>query len=388
MEQKTLFSITEDQLETGLRGIPVGYCVTSQVHPEKGLSYCGISIKDLAYKDPEEVIFLLLNGHLPDSAQKNDFKKKLCEHSVLDKRVITGLKALPRDGHPMKWFIAGLNFLGMYHNKRSVAEDSFAAIALMPELVAAIYRLRSGWGEPVESKPELGYMENFVHMLKPEGDHPNLVKLMRVFDILHFDHGGGNVSTFAAKVVSSAHSDVSESLIAAMCGLAGPLHGRANQESIAFLKKALVAVKNVDDEGEVYDYIKDIFEKGEKIFGFGHAVLRVEDLRAAVFYELGEEIALKSDLFRLAKTMRQAVPKYLKSQPKISNPYPNVDAASGALLSANGLEDEEYYSVLFGLSRCVGIACQLIYERLQARNGKGTPIIRPKYIYSGPKSGQ
>ena len=274
----------------------------------------------------------------------------------------------------------------MNHGSGDVREDCLRIISLVPELVAGIYRLRSGWGDPIVSEPERGYMENFVHMLNPPTHRPGLEKLMRIFDILHFDHGGGNVSAFSAKVVSSAHSDLFESLIAAMCGLAGPLHGKANQESIDFLLKAEKSIKDVDDYEEVKNYVKGIFEDGGKIYGFGHAVLRVEDLRAEVFYDLGEEIAEQSTVFHLVKTFRKAATDYLKTQSKVSNPYPNVDAVSGSLLHAMGLTDTNYYSLLFGMSRCVGIACQLIYERLEARDGKGTPLIRPKYIYSGPSN--
>jgi citrate synthase len=88
----------------------------------------------------------------------------------------------------------------------------------------------------------------------------------------------------------------------------------------------------------------------------------------------------------MAKAMREIGVEFLKQHPKVSNPYPNVDAISGSLLTACGLTDESYYTVLFGMSRCVGIAIQIVYEREEARGGKGTPIIRPKYIYSGPKA--
>lgn len=385
MSEEVLFTITKENVEIGLRGVPAGYCTTSEVDPNKGLSYRGYLIKDLAYKDPEEVIHLLLKGFLPSGAEKDAFKKEIALRANLKSEVIDSLRTLPKKAHPMKWLIAGLNLLGMYHRTGDVKEDAMRVIALIPELVAVIFRLRSGWGDPIKSKPEIGYMENFVHMLSPPNQGKNLVELMRVFDILHFDHGGGNVSAFSAKVVSSAHSDVFESLVAAMCGLAGPLHGRANQESIVFLKQAAAKIKNVSDEEEVYNYAKNLFESGGKIFGFGHAVLRVEDTRATVLYELGQKIATESNLFRLASTMRKAVPKYLKTQSKVSDPYPNVDAISGPLLDANGLHEEEYYSMLFGLSRCVGIACQLVYERVEAKNGKGTPLIRPKYIYSGAR---
>ena len=107
--------------------------------------------------------------------------------------------------------------------------------------------------------------------------------------------------------------------------------------------------------------------------------------RATIQYELGEIIAADDLYFQLSKTMRRVVVKFLSSIEKISNPYPNVDAVSGSLLNACGFVKSEYYTVLFGMSRSVGIAIQILLERTQSRNGKGTPIVRPRYIYNGPK---
>ncbi|GIW23566.1 MAG: hypothetical protein KatS3mg068_2573 [Candidatus Sericytochromatia bacterium] len=158
----------------------------------------------------------------------------------------------------------------------------------------------------------------------------------------------------------------------------------ANQECLRFLKEVLSEVNDPNDEKAVYENLEKRFAEGKKIYGFGHAVLRVEDPRATVQYELGEKICPDSPIFRMAVTMRKVGTEFLKKQPKVSNPYPNVDAVSGSLLTSVGLTDDNYYTVLFGLSRCVGISAQIVYERLEARNGKGTPIVRPKYLYSGP----
>ena len=382
---EVLFELTRDHLETGLRGVPVGYCPTSKVDPVEGLFYGGYPISELSEKEPEEIIFLLLNRELPNPSQLSEFKEELISHSKLPLGVIEGLRALPKDGHPMKWFVAGLNLMGMFAPGTSYKDEAIRVIAQMPEMVAAIYRIRAGWGEPRQSKPELGYMENFVQMLDSPDAKPGLVRLMKVFDILHFDHGGGNLSTFIGKAVASGHEDIYGSLIGAMSGLAGPLHGMANQECLRFLKRALVVVKDPTDEDAIRAYIQKLWDNKDKLFGFGHAVLRVEDPRATVQYELGQEIAGDNELFKMALSMRKLGVEFLSTQEKVSNPFPNVDAVSGSLLTAEGLTDETYYTVLFGLSRCVGIAAQIVYEREQARGGKGTPIIRPKYLYSGPK---
>ncbi|MFN8578153.1 MAG: citrate (Si)-synthase [Candidatus Sericytochromatia bacterium] len=384
-ESEVLFTITKDQLETGLRGVPVGYCPTSSVDPQLGLFYGGYPVEKLAYNEPEEVIYLLFNRELPNAEQLAEFKKVLVAHSKLNPEIINHLKALPKEGHPMKWFMHGLNLMGMYSGTGDYKKDAMNVVAQLPELVAAIYRIRSGWGETIESKPELGYIENFVHMLNPPNTNDHLLELMKVFNVLHFDHGGGNLSTFVGKAIASGQEDMYGSLMGAMSALAGPLHGMANQECLRFLKTALENVSDPTDENAVNDYINKLFAEGKKLYGFGHAVLRVEDPRATVQYALGEKICPDNKIFRMAVSMRKLGTEFLKKQEKVSNPYPNVDAVSGSLLTSVGLTDENYYTVLFGMSRCVGIAAQIIYERLEARGGKGTPIIRPKYVYSGPK---
>ncbi len=382
MEDKILFEIKESNLDTGLRGIPVGHCVTSKVDPQLGLSYRGYLIKELAYKEPEEIIYLILNGELPNANELLSFKNDLVKAHHLDERVNNHFRSLPKEGHPMKWFLSSINFLGMYAKEKSWKEDTLRAIATIPSIVGRLYQIYYD-KEIIEPKPEMGYMENFVNMTFPGNTNQNLVELMRVFDILHFDHGGGNLSAFIGKAVSSGYADHYESLTGAMAALAGPLHGKANQECFYFIKKCYDAIGCPNDDQVVYDYLKKLFESGEKIFGFGHAVLRVEDTRATIFYDLGQRITPDDPYFKLVLKIRKVGTQFLSTQEKVSNPYPNVDAASGALLNALGFSDKNFFTVLFGMSRSVGIACQIYHDRVTARNGKGTPIVRPKYIYSG-----
>jgi citrate synthase len=379
-----LFTITRDHLDTGMRGFPVGTCPNSEVDPVQGLSYGGYPIAELADKQPEEVIYLLLNRAFPDAAQLSTFRQKLIANSRLHPGVIEKLRLLPRTGHPMKWLMAALVLMGMYSGTGDYRKDCMTVIAQLPEAVAAIFRIRSGWGDPIESKPELGLMENFVHMLGAPGATRELEKLLRVFYVLHMDHGGGNLSTFVGKAIASGQEDMFGSLTGAMAALAGPLHGMANQECLRFLKAVSNDIKDPSNVAQVTEYVENLLNNGGVLYGFGHAVLRVEDPRATVQFALGETLAPNDRLFRLAVTLRQVGSEALKKRPKISNPYPNVDAVSGCLLNACGLTDENYYTVLFGLSRCVGIASQIVWERTEARNGKGTPIIRPNYVYTGP----
>lgn len=374
--KKVLFEITEDNIDAGLRGIPVGTVRTSFVDPMEGVHYVGYPVEELAYIDPEAAIFLLFNKHLPSEAELVAFKADLASRAAVDPRVIEMLKQLPKDGHPMEWLISGLTFLGMTGKTGDFREDGLNMIARSAELIANIFRIREGWGDPIASKPELGLVENCVHMMgAPDADKAKLTRLLRIYYVLHADHGGGNLSTFVGKAIASGLADQYSSLAGAMAGLYGPLHGRANQECLEFIRQV-----GTDDGDKVEAFVRHQVETGGKIYGFGHAVLRAEDPRARVQYKLGEELCPNDPLFRIAVVLRERAVKVLKENPKIQNPYPNVDAVSGCLTNACGLTDPEYYTVLFGFSRISGIAAQIVDERLVLRNGKGVPIYRCKYI--------
>jgi citrate synthase len=105
-----------------------------------------------------------------------------------------------------------------------------------------------------------------------------------------------------------------------------------------------------------------------------------------VFYDYAKKHFPNHPLVKIALLLRTEGSKVLSENPKISDPYPNVDAMSGTVLTAAGFGYPEYFTLLFGLARSVGIAMQIVYERLEARGGKGTPIVRPKYLYK-PRAG-
>jgi citrate synthase len=360
----------------------VGRVRTSRVDAQEGVSYVGYPIADLANLDPEAAIYLLFNKELPNADQLASFKADLSARSALDPAVIETLKSLPKSGHPMEWLINGLTLLGMTGKTGDFYEDGLNLIARSAELIANIFRIRSGWGDPIASDPSLGLVENFVQMMGvPGADNAKLTKLLRTFYVLHMDHGGGNLSTFTGKAVASGHADQYSSLAAAMAGLYGPLHGRANQECLNFVKSV-----GTTDPGEIEQFVRDTLAGGGKIFGFGHAVLRAEDPRATVQYGLGQEICGDDPLFKTALAMRGSAVKVLKENPKISNPYPNVDAVSGTLLNASGLTDSDYYTLLFGFARIAGITAQIVDERVHMRNGRGVPIYRCSYIAENQNS--
>lgn len=376
-----LMEIKTENLETGLRGYPVGYCTTSSVDPMKGLFYVGKPVDEMAEWDPERVIFLLMYGREGSEEEVKKFAKEIQARSKLHPKTVQAIRNLPREGHPMKLFSCALLLAGMFESSGDYREDCLNVIAKIPLLVAELINHHAGW-KAGQNRPELGYMENFTQLLGvPHANSKELTRAFRVFDVLHLDHGGGNLSTFTGKAVASGLADMWTSLAASMDALAGPRHGKANQDCLEFIESMRATLGDQATEQEVEALIRKKLENKELVFGFGHAVLRVEDPRATVFFSLAERYYPNHPLVKMARMLRSQGTKVLKENPKVSDPYPNVDQISGTFLTASGFGYPEYYTVLFGLSRAVGIARQIVYERLEAREGKGTPIVRPKYLF-------
>lgn len=376
------FIITQDKLDTGLRGFPVGYAATSEVKPNEGLFYREKPIKELAAKSPEEVIYLLFHGTIPDTAQKEAFALDLQRRSSCKPELAKAIRKLPKEMAPMDLFACALHLAHLYEGTKDndYKEDCLNLIAKVPEIVAHVINHHGGFGRTPKPKPEKGYMQNFTQMLKIPNKSKMLKEALTLFNVLHYDHGGGNLSTFIGKGTASGLEHLYGSIAAAMNALNGPLHGRANSESLEFLQEVEKELPNPTAEN-MEGWIRKRLADNKLVYGFGHAVLRVEDTRAQVFYDFVKGKAPDHPLVRLALLLREVGPKVLKENPKITDPYPNVDAISGTALVAAGFNYPEYFTLLFGLSRTVGIAIQILHERKNARGGKGVPIYRPRYVY-------
>lgn len=382
MSEEVLFTITPDKLDTGLRGFPVGHCTTSYVDPQKGLFYMDKPVSALTDWDPIQAIYLLYFGKEGSSSEIQTFSQELQKRARCPDEVIAAVEQLPRVGRAMKHFCSALLLLGMFESTEDYQEDCLNLIAKIPHLTAAMINTHAGWGKTPPPRSDLGYMENFAYMLGvPDANKQELTRAFNLFHILHLDHGGGNLSTFVGKAVASGLEDMYGSICSAMCALAGPRHGRANQDTLEFVLEALHEVGEDATAAEVEALIRDRLTAGKLVFGFGHAVLRVEDPRATVQYAFVKKHYPDHPLVKIALLLRTEGSKVLAENPKIADPHPNVDAISGTMLTAAGFGYPDYYTVLFGLSRCVGIAIQIVYERCFARGGKGTPIVRPKYFF-------
>lgn len=376
-DKEVLLQVTTDHLNTGLRGVPVGTCRTSFVTPTEGVHYCGYPISELASFAPEDIIYLLFNKDLPNAEQSKEIRAELSARATIPGDLESVLKSLPKDGHPMDWLSIGIHTLGMFETTNNWRDDAMNLVARMPRLMGLIFRIRDGRSENIPADdPHASLVDRFVNTLDLTGvDKQKMTRVIATYLVLHMDHGGGNLSTFSGKAIASGHATVYSSMAGAMNALSGPLHGRANQSCLEFVLRV-----GTSDPEEVERFVRAELAAKRPVFGFGHAVLRTEDPRATVQFALGEELCPDDENFKIITTLREVAPRVLAENPKISNPNANVDIASGALLHHIGLTDPTYYTTFFGWARVAGIGAQIVDERSIMRNGKGTPIYRPKYI--------
>jgi citrate synthase len=389
--KKVITEINAEQMLGGLRGVKALICDTSEVVIDQGLIIRGIPIAELTEKLPEEIFWLLLTGELPNKKELEDLQSELKSRSKVPEYLWSTLKTclIKDDPHPMTILISCIAILereskfayqyscGMKKENfwEYALEDSLDLIAKLPSLAAGIYRLRYKKGHLLNSKVDLDWAADFAHMLGVEGDQTEFAHLMRLYMVLHCDHEGGNVSARACHTVGSALSDPYYSVVAGLCGLAGPLHGLANQEGIRFVLDVIEKFGGVPDDKSLRRYVRDILESGRVIPGYGHAVLRVTDPRFTAFLEYGKRVMPEDPRFQVVAKLFKIVPQVLMEQGKAKNPWPNVDASSGALLQHFGLVEFDYYTLLFGVSRVLGLCSQLVLDRAM-----GFPITRPKSV--------
>lgn len=387
--KKAVSEVTVEQVLGGMRGVKSVICDTSEVALDKGLIIRGIPILELTGKLPEEIFWLLLTGELPNEKELKDLQNELNKRSEVPEYVWNLLKAFPSDAHPMNMFNALITALGheskfkeMYeHGLKKEAyweytlEDSLDLIAKLPALAAAIYRKRFNKGPLILPNAELDWGADYAYMLGVSDNTKEWYDLMRLYMTLHSDHESGNVSAFTAHVVGSALSDAYYTLAAGLNGLAGPLHGLANQECLKFVLELEEHFGGLPSDEDLRNFAKDWLGQGRVIPGYGHAVLRVTDPRFTAFLEFGKKHMPKDEVFGIVEKLFNIVPQILIEQGKAKDPWPNVDAGSGALLYHYGLKEYIYYTVIFGVSRSLGICAQLILSR-----AIGEPITRPKSI--------
>jgi len=387
--KKIISEVTVEQVFGGMRGIKSLICDTSEVGLDTGLIIRGIPVLELTERLPEEILWLLLTGEIPNEAELKDLQSELSKRSVVPDYIWAIMKAFPKEAHPMAMLSSCINALeheskfrreydkGMKKDMywEVTLEDSLDLIAKMPAIAAGIYRTRFNKGEIIKSNSKLDWGANYAYMLGVSKDTKGWYDLMRLYMTLHSDHESGNVSAITSHVVGSALSDAYYSLAAGLNGLAGPLHGLANQECLKFVLELYNHFKGVPTDEELEQFAKERLDKGLVIPGYGHAVLRVTDPRFTAFIGFGKKEIPGDEVFSIVEKLFNIIPNLLIEQGKAKDPWPNVDAASGSLLYHYGLKETEYYTVVFSVSRSLGICSQLILSR-----AIGEPITRPKSV--------
>nr|5CSC_B Chain B, CITRATE SYNTHASE [Gallus gallus] len=387
-----LGQITVDMSYGGMRGMKGLVYETSVLDPDEGIRFRGFSIPEcqkLLPKGgggeplPEGLFWLLVTGQIPTGAQVSWLSKEWAKRAALPSHVVTMLDNFPTNLHPMSQLSAAITALnsesnfarayaeGILRTKywEMVYESAMDLIAKLPCVAAKIYRNLYRAGSSIGAiDSKLDWSHNFTNMLGYTD--AQFTELMRLYLTIHSDHEGGNVSAHTSHLVGSALSDPYLSFAAAMNGLAGPLHGLANQEVLGWLAQLQ---KAAGADASLRDYIWNTLNSGRVVPGYGHAVLRKTDPR----YTCQREFALKhlpgDPMFKLVAQLYKIVPNVLLEQGAAANPWPNVDAHSGVLLQYYGMTEMNYYTVLFGVSRALGVLAQLIWSR-----ALGFPLERPK----------
>ncbi|EGN99006.1 hypothetical protein SERLA73DRAFT_181790 [Serpula lacrymans var. lacrymans S7.3] len=394
--KKTFGPVAVDQLYGGMRGLPALIWDGSVLDAEEGIRFRGKSIPECQHllpkapggsePLPEGLFWLLVTGEIPTQQQVEELSKDWAARAAIPEFVEEILDRCPPTLHPMSQFslaVTALNhdsaFAKAYQDGISkkeywspTFEDCMDLIAKLPNIAGRIYRNVFGQGKLPAIDQAKDYSHNLAALLG-FGDNEAFVELLRLYITIHSDHEGGNVSAHTGKLVGSALSDPFLAFGASLNGLAGPLHGLANQEVLIWLRKMQDKIgENASDEA-VKDYVWSTLKGGQVVPGYGHAVLRKTDPR----YTAQREFAMKhlpdDPLFKLVGQIYNVVPDILLQAGKAKNPWPNVDAHSGVLLTHYGLTQMQFYTVLFGVSRAFGVAAQLIWDR-----GLGAPLERPK----------
>ena len=395
---KKIGEVTLAQVYQGMRGITGLVTETSLLDAQEGIRFRGYTIPELQKQLPkaegggeplpEGLFLLMLLGELPTEADVHHLTSVWQRRSHVPTHVFATIDKLPLNTHPMTMFVIGVmalqtesNFAREYSkgiNKKDywspMYDDAMDLIARLPRIAAYIYRRKYKNKEHIQPNGLLDWAGNFAHMLGYEDE--SFHELMRLYMTIHADHEGGNVSAHTTHLVGSALSDPYLSYAAGMNGLAGPLHGLANQEVIKWIFEMQNEIGTDDPSKEqIADYVQKTLTSGKVVPGYGHAVLRKTDPRFTAQMEFGKKHMPDDKLVNTVWKIYDTVPPILQSLGKIKNPWPNVDAHSGALLVHYGMVEYEFYTVLFAVSRALGVLASLCWDR-----ALGFPLERPKSV--------
>ncbi|MBN3034508.1 MAG: citrate (Si)-synthase [Bacteroidales bacterium] len=389
--------VTVEKIISGMRGLKALVTDISYLDPNEGIRYRGHTLPEVFKRLPkpkgaempyvEGLFYLLLTGDIPTEEEVGDVVDEFSKRRILPRYLYDVIDALPCCSHPMTIFSSAILtmhresfFMKKYQAGISkldywdpTYEDALNLLAKLPEIATYIYAKLYRDGKRIQSNPHLDMGGNFAFMMgkpKPYDD------VSRMHFIIHSDHESGNVSAHTGHLVASSLADIYQSLSAMINGLAGPLHGLANQEVLRWLQELMEKMGNEQPtEDELKQYVWETLNQGQIIPGYGHAVLRKTDPR----YTLQHEFSLKhmpdDPLFQVVNKLYKVVPPILMEHGRAKNPWPNVDAQSGVIQWHYGVREFDFYTVLFGIGRAIGICANIIWDRALLY-----PLERPKSL--------
>lgn len=398
--QTQIDNVTVAQMVGGMRGVKSMIWETSNLDATEGIKFRGFSIPALREKlpkingstepMPEGLFWLMLVGELPTDENVAWLADEWERRSVIPSDTFRMIDTLDKETHPMTQFtmavlslqkesvFAQRYFQGMSkdHYWDASYEDSMNLIAKLPQVAAYIYRRSFHNGQHIAPDHSLDWGANFAHMLG--NDSADFYDYMRLYLTIHADHEGGNASAHTTHLVGSTLSDAYMSFAAGMTALAGPLHGLANQEVIKWIFEMLDEIGNRNpSKDQIAAFVKQTLESGKVVPGYGHAVLREPDPRFTAQRLFAEKHLASSEIVQVVWKLFEVVPPILTSLGKVKNPWPNVDAHSGSILVHYGMKEFTYYTVLFGVSRALGVLSALCWSR-----ALGLSLERPKSVTS------
>jgi citrate synthase len=389
--------VTIGQVYGGMRDVRSLVTDISYVDPSEGIRFRGYTIPQVLEMLPKPkgaempyaggLYYLLLIGEMPNRDQALEVEDEWKARANVPQFVFDVIHALPPDAHPMMLFSTAILalqnqsvFARRYHQGmrreeywQPMLEDSLNLTAKLPVIAAYIYNLKYRGGKAIPADTSLDWAANFARMLGV--DSPEYMDLCRLYVILHSDHESGNASAHATHLAASTLSDIYYAFSAGINSLAGPLHGLANQEALAWLLDIHKKFVGVPSDEQLRQYTWETLNAGQVIPGYGHAVLRKPDPRFTAQFQYAERYMPDDEIFQIARKVYQIVPQVLIEQGKAKNPSPNVDAISGTLQYHYGIKEFDFFTVLFGVGRSLGVSANAIWAR-----ALGQPLERPKSL--------
>lgn len=389
--------VTIAQVYGGMRGVRSLVTDISYVDPNEGIRFRGLTIPEVLAKLPKPngaempyvggLYYLLLIGELPSEDEALEIEDEWKKRWEIPPFVIDILRAMPSDAHPMMLFSSAI--LALQHGSvfaqqyqegmtkgdywEPMLEDSLNLTAKLPVIASLIYSLKYKNGEFVHPDDDLDWGGNFGRMMGITS--PEYLDLSRLYFIILSDHESGNASAHSTHLAASTLSDIYFAFSAGLNSLSGPLHGLATQESLRWLLEAHEKFNGVPTKEQLRQFAWDTLSSGQVIPGYGHGVLRIPDPRFTAQYNFALKHLPDDEIFQIAKMTRDVVPEVLIEQGKAKNPAPNVDSISGTLQYHYGVKEFDFYTVLFGVGRALGVTANAVWAR-----ALGQPIERPKSL--------